>query len=127
MSPLFFPKNPSSVSRNPLFKPPILSNSQKILNCPANVCCSRLLVGYNFELNTPKSKDGSMTKTAAQLLATFELLEPEEKHELLTEMLRRSGELPDTFLSDDDFIRFADGLFQTLDAEESNAPRPHTK
>lgn len=68
-----------------------------------------------------------MTETAAQLLATFELLEPEEKHELLIEMLRRSGELPDTFLSDDDFIRFADGLFQTLDAEESNAPRQHTK
>ena len=120
-------KNPSSVSRNPLFKPPILANSQKILNGPANVCCSRLVVGYKLEVNTPKSEDESMTETAAQLLATFELLKPEEKHQLLTEMLRRSGELPDTFLSDDDFIRFADGLFQTLDAEESNAPRQHTK
>ncbi len=35
-----------------------------------------------------------MSETAAQLLATFDSLAPHEQHELLTEMLRRSGELP---------------------------------
>ena len=59
-----------------------------------------------------------MTETAARLLATFESLPPQEKHELLTEMLRRSGELLETFLSDNDFVSLADALFQTLDAEE---------
>ena len=34
-------------------------------------------------------------------------------------MLRRSGELPDTIVSDDQLVGIADELFQTLDAEES--------
>ncbi len=61
-----------------------------------------------------------MSETAAHLLATFESLAPQEQHQLLTEMLRRSGELPDTFLRDDHLAGLADDLFQTLDAEESD-------
>ena len=45
---------------------------------------------------------------------------PSEQHELLIAMLRRSGELPDTIVADDQLVGFADELFQTLDAEESN-------
>ena len=61
-----------------------------------------------------------MSETATQLLATFESLTASEQHELLIAMLRRSGELPDTIVSDDQLVGIADELFQTLDAEESN-------
>ncbi len=61
-----------------------------------------------------------MSETAALLLATFDSLPPQEQHELLTEMLRRSGELPETFLNDGHLVGLADGLFQALDAEESD-------
>ncbi|NIS83280.1 MAG: hypothetical protein GTO14_24480 [Anaerolineales bacterium] len=61
-----------------------------------------------------------MSETAIQLLATFDSLPAKEQHELLIAMLRRSGELPDTILSDDQLVGIADQLFQTLDAEESN-------
>ena len=61
-----------------------------------------------------------MSETATQLLATFESLPAKEQHELLIAMLRRSGELPDMIVSDDQLVGIADELFQTLDAEESN-------
>ena len=61
-----------------------------------------------------------MSETASQLLATFESLPANEQHELLIAMLRRSGELPDTIVSDDQLVGIADELFQTLDAEESD-------
>ena len=61
-----------------------------------------------------------MSDTASQLLATFASLPANEQHELLIAMLRRSGELPDTILTDDQLVGIADELFQTLDAEESN-------
>ena len=62
-----------------------------------------------------------MSEIASQLLATFDSLPPQEQHELLTAMLRRSGELPDSGLSDDGLVGLADDLFQTLDAEEANS------
>ena len=61
-----------------------------------------------------------MSDTATQLLATFESLPSSERHELLIAMLRRSGELPDTIVSDDQLVGLADEIFQTLDAEESH-------
>jgi hypothetical protein len=61
-----------------------------------------------------------MTETAAQLIAVFDTLTVAERHELLIEMLRRSGELPDSIVSDDQLVGIADELFQSLDAEESN-------
>ncbi|MCA9138013.1 MAG: hypothetical protein KDB00_14675 [Planctomycetales bacterium] len=61
-----------------------------------------------------------MSEIANQLLATFETLPSEEQHELIVALLRRGGELPDSFIADDQFVILADELFQTLDAEESN-------
>jgi len=61
-----------------------------------------------------------MSDTTTQLLATFESLSAREQHELLITMLQRSGELPDTMVSDDQLVGIADQLFQTLDAEEFN-------
>jgi hypothetical protein len=61
-----------------------------------------------------------MTDAASKLLATFESLPASEQHEVLIAMLRRSGELPDTIVSDDHLVGIADELFQTLDAEESD-------
>jgi hypothetical protein len=68
-----------------------------------------------------------MSETAAQLLATFDSLPPQEQHELLTEMLRRSGELPETLLTDDQLVGLADDLFQALDAEESDDRKSDAK
>ena len=68
-----------------------------------------------------------MTDIASQLLATFESLPPREKHELLTQMLRRSGELPDSAMTDDELTAVADNLFQSLDAGEADDDNPNTR
>jgi len=61
-----------------------------------------------------------MSETASQLLATFDSLPPQEQHDLITAMLRRSDELPETVLSDDALVDLADNLFQALDMEEAH-------
>ncbi len=61
-----------------------------------------------------------MTDAASKLLATFDSLSPEDQRALLVELLRRSGELPDTALSDDALTGLADEVFQILEAEESH-------
>lgn len=61
-----------------------------------------------------------MSDSVSQLLAEFESLPANEQHQLLIAMLRRSGKLPDTIVSDDQLVGIADELFQTLDAEESD-------
>ena len=66
-----------------------------------------------------------MSEAAAKLLATFESLDPQEQHELLAELLRRTGELSDAFLADDQLARLADDLFQALDVEESDGAKPN--
>ena len=68
-----------------------------------------------------------MSDTASQLLATFDSLSPQEQHELLTAMLRRSGELPDSFLMDDHLVGLADDSFQAMDAEESDGRESNSK
>jgi len=68
-----------------------------------------------------------MSETTAQLMMAFESLPVQEQHELLTEMLRRSGELPSTPLADDHLVGLADELFQALDAEESNGRKSGAK
>ena len=68
-----------------------------------------------------------MSETATQLLATFESLPAKEQHELLIALLRRSGELPDTIVSDDQLVGIADELFQAIDAEESNGDDAETR
>ena len=67
-----------------------------------------------------RSRNFTISDTATQLLATFESLPAKEQHELLIAMLRRSGELPDTIVSDDQLVGIVDELLQMLDAEESN-------
>jgi hypothetical protein len=62
-----------------------------------------------------------MTETAAQLLAAFEALLPQEQQDLLAEMLRRSGQLPDSLLTDEQLVGLADDLFHALDAEKTGA------
>ncbi len=59
-----------------------------------------------------------MSDTATQLLAAFGSLPEQEQHELLVAMLRTSGELPETIVSDDQLVAVADELFKSLDAEE---------
>ena len=60
-----------------------------------------------------------MSNAAAQLVAAFESLPPKEQHEVMTVLLKRSGELLDHQLSDNDLVGLADELFQTLDADPS--------
>ena len=61
-----------------------------------------------------------MSELGVQILESFDSLPIEEQHEVLTAMLRRTGELPGTLLSDENLVELADKLFQTLDAEESD-------
>ncbi len=61
-----------------------------------------------------------MSGSATQLLATFQSLSPEERHDVMVLLLRESGELPDTYVSDDQLVAIADELFEALDVEESN-------
>jgi hypothetical protein len=68
-----------------------------------------------------------MSETAAQILAKFDTLPQREQHELLAEMLRRSGEFPIGPLLDDHLVVLADELFQTLDAEELRGDNPRAK
>ena len=68
-----------------------------------------------------------MSETATQLLEKFETLPASEQHELLIAMLRCSGEMPGTFLSDGELSGLADDLFQTLDAEESNGANANAR
>ena len=66
------------------------------------------------------SRFKTMTDTATQLLATFESLSADEQHVVLTQMLRRVGELPEAPMTDDALTAVADEVFQSLDAEEDD-------
>ena len=61
-----------------------------------------------------------MSETAAQLLNTFSSLPAREQHEVMLALLRSSGELPASALSDDQLVSLADEVFLSLDAEEAN-------
>ena len=61
-----------------------------------------------------------MSETAAQLLNTFSSLPAREQHEVMLALLRSSGELPASALSDDQLVSLADEAFLSLDAEEAN-------
>ena len=68
-----------------------------------------------------------MSETTAQLMVAFQSLPVQEQHEFLTEILRRTGELPATLLTDDHLVVIADDLFQALDAEESDGCKTDPK
>ena len=61
-----------------------------------------------------------MSETAVQLLATFDSLQPDEQHEVMTLMLQKYGDLSQGAISDEGLVELADDLFQALDAEESD-------
>lgn len=61
-----------------------------------------------------------LSDAALELLARFESLPEQEKHELLVTLLRRTEGFPDSVLLDDEFAGPADELFRTLDEEEVN-------
>ena len=61
-----------------------------------------------------------MSETASQLIATFDALAPLEQHAVITALLRRSGGIPDTSLSDDELTGIADEVFLALDREEDH-------
>ena len=61
-----------------------------------------------------------MSETAAQLLNTFSSLPAREQHEVMLALLRSSGELPASALSDDQLVSLAEEVFLSLDAEEAN-------
>lgn len=68
-----------------------------------------------------------MAEGAARSLATFNLLALQQQHELLVELLRRSGELPRTSLSDEHCIGLEDNLLQSLDAVNSHGAKSNAK
>ena len=61
-----------------------------------------------------------MIDTTSQMLAMFDNLPAEEQHNFLIQILRRTGNLPDGLLEDDDLTVIADQLFQALDEGEGN-------
>ncbi len=61
-----------------------------------------------------------MTETASKLVETFFSLPADEQHEVVVEILRYSGEMPSSPMSDDDLVAIADELFQSLDEEEAD-------
>jgi hypothetical protein len=61
-----------------------------------------------------------MSETAAQVLASFDLLPPHEKQLLLIELLRRTEDLPQDRLTEEQMVELADNLFQELDARETD-------
>jgi hypothetical protein len=54
------------------------------------------------------------------MLSEFDKLPAEEQHNFLIQILRRTGNLPDGALEDDDLTLIADQLFQALDKGEAH-------
>ena len=65
-----------------------------------------------------------MSESAVRLLEAFDSLPANEKHEVMAALLRISGELATTPMSDEDLTGLADELFQTLDEEEADDGSP---
>jgi hypothetical protein len=59
-----------------------------------------------------------MTDTARQLLDAFEALSDKEKHEVLSELLRRSLASPYPSPTDEELTQAADLVFQEYDRRE---------
>ena len=60
-----------------------------------------------------------MTNTARQLLDAFEALPDKEKHEVLSELLRRSLASPYSAPTDEELTQAADVVFQGYDRHEA--------
>lgn len=60
-----------------------------------------------------------MTNAARQLIDSFEALPEEEKHEVLSQLLRCLMEKPYTSASDEELVGVADLIFQEYDRREA--------
>lgn len=60
-----------------------------------------------------------MTNAVRQLIDSFEALPEKEKHEVLTQLLRRLIGSPYTSPSDDELTHGADVVFQEYDRDEA--------
>lgn len=60
-----------------------------------------------------------MTVSVQRILESFERLPENEKREVVLEILRRATSFDLTDLSDEELVQSAEGLFMTLDREES--------
>ena len=60
-----------------------------------------------------------MGDAARHLLESFDALSETDRREVLEELIRRAGELPYSFPSDDELVRAADQVFQDLDRREA--------
>lgn len=61
-----------------------------------------------------------MSDTATQLLNAFSSLSAEEQHEVMLALLRASGELPGSPITDEQLVTLAEEVFLSLDAKELN-------
>jgi hypothetical protein len=62
----------------------------------------------------------NMSDTATQLLNAFSSLSAEEQHEVMLALLRKSGELRGSTITDDQLVTLAEEVFLSLDAKELN-------
>jgi hypothetical protein len=60
-----------------------------------------------------------MTNAARQLIDSFEALPEQEKHEVLSQLLRRLMDKPYASASDEDLVGAADLIFQEYDQREA--------
>jgi DNA-directed RNA polymerase subunit H (RpoH/RPB5) len=60
-----------------------------------------------------------MTSAARQLIDSFEALSNDEKHQVVTQLLRRLTDLPHFSPSDEDLTHAADLVFQEYDHREA--------
>ena len=59
-----------------------------------------------------------MSETPAQLINAFSSLSAEEQHEVMLALIRTSGELPGSTITDDQLVTLAEEVFLALDAKE---------
>lgn len=60
-----------------------------------------------------------MTNAARKLIDSFEALPEQEKHEVLSQLLRRLMDKPYASASDEDLVGAADLIFQEYDRREA--------
>jgi hypothetical protein len=68
-----------------------------------------------------------MSEIASQFVNSFSSLPEAAQHEVLVALLRRSGELPSSELSDEALVGIAEEVFLRLDAEEAQDGQSATR
>jgi hypothetical protein len=60
-----------------------------------------------------------MSRAAQALISAFGDLEPTDKAEVISELLRQAAQQPHDLPSDEEFVAAADGVFSAYDQEEN--------